>query len=287
MIQTHHLTIDVEEYFHPTALEGWIPRSEWDLLPRRSGVLIPRILEILHGRGVRGTFFTLGWLAKREPETVRAIAAAGHEIASHGWGHQKVNTLGAEAFRDDLRRSRETLEDLTGEPVVGYRAPSFSIVPGTEWALDVLLEEGFLYDSSMYPIRVHPGYGYPSVEPDPHILHRNGGRLVEIPPATLRVGSLLLPAAGGAYLRFFPVALLKRAMGSARRRGAPATLYVHPWEMDVEMPRFRAPFLTQLRMRGGIRSVRRKIASILAGSAFRPMRETALELLGEESGGGG
>jgi polysaccharide deacetylase family protein (PEP-CTERM system associated) len=285
VIQAHHFSVDVEEYFHPTALQSLIPQSSWEELPRRSNALVPKILELLGERGARCTFFTLGWLAQREPATVRAIADAGHEIASHGWDHQKVNALTPKAFREDLRRSSGLLQDLIGERVVGYRAPSFSIVPGTEWALDVLLEEGFLYDSSMFPIRIHPGYGYPSVSPDPHLIHRAGGRLAEIPPATLRLGSLLLPAAGGAYLRFFPGALIKSAIRSADRRGAPATLYVHPWEFDSEMPRFKAPLLTQLRMRRGIRTVPRKVSSLLHGYSFRPMRETAKELLGTCAGG--
>lgn len=286
MIRAHHFSVDVEEYFHPTALRGLIPQSSWDGLPRRSRALVHRILALLDEGGARSTFFTLGWLAEREPDMVRAIAGAGHEIACHGWGHQKLDTLDPRAFREDLQRSRDLLEDLIGERVIGYRAPSFSIVPGTEWALDVLLEEGFLYDSSMVPIRVHPGYGYPSVAPDPHLLHRAGGRLAEIPPATVSFGSLRLPAAGGAYLRFFPVALMKYAARSAHRRGAPATLYVHPWELDSEMPRFEAPPLTQLRMRGGIRTVPRKISSLLEAFTFRPIRETAMELLDTDTEGG-
>ena len=212
---------------------------------------------------------------------VREIAGAGHEVASHGWGHRKVTSQTPEEFREDLRRSRDLLEDLVGEKILGYRAPSFSILPGFEWALDVLMEEGFVYDSSMFPVRVHPGYGYPSAPRDPHLISRDSGSLVEIPPATLKVGRLNLPAAGGAYLRFFPVALVRSALASAEDRGVPGTLYLHPWELDSGMPSFSAPWRTQLRMRGGIRRVAGRISTLLDRFEFRPMRDTAAEVRGD------
>ena len=274
----HHFTVDVEEYFHPTALTEHIPKEQWDGLARRSPALVGRILELMASRGVRGTFFVLGWLAKREPGVVRAIADAGHEIASHGWGHQKVTTLEPEEFRRDIRRSKEILEEVSGQAVLGYRAPSFSILPGYEWALDILLEEGFLYDSSMFPVKIHPGYGYPAASRDPHLLSRDGGQVVELPPVTLKVGSLSLPAAGGAYLRFFAGKLVRMGLRSAEERGAPGTLYCHPWEFDTELPHFTAPFMTQLRMRGGIRRVKARVKKILDQFEFRPMGETVAEI---------
>jgi polysaccharide deacetylase family protein (PEP-CTERM system associated) len=280
----HHFTVDVEEFFHPTALESLIPAERWETLPRRSPELVPRILDHLGEHGVRGTFFVLGWLAEREPGIVKAIASAGHEIASHGWSHRRVTHLEPDAFREEVRRSRTLLEDQSGQAVVGYRAPSFSILPGLEWAFDVLLEEGYRYDSSVFPVRVHPTYGYPDADRDPHVLDRPGGRLVEVPPATLQVGSLTLPAAGGAYLRFFPVALLSAALSSAGRRGMPGTLYVHPWEFDREMPAFPGPWITQLRMRGGIRHTRRRVGAVMRRYRFRPVRETAEALLNGASG---
>jgi polysaccharide deacetylase family protein (PEP-CTERM system associated) len=274
----HHFTVDVEEYFHPTALEKVIPRAEWDSLPRRSPEKVRWLLETLGTRGILGTFFVLGWLAKREPAMVKEIAKAGHEVASHGWGHRKVTSLTPDEFREDLRRSRHLLEDLVGEKTLGYRAPSFSILPGFEWAFDVLMEEEFDYDSSLFPVRVHPGYGYPSAPRDPHLISRGSGTLVEIPPATLKVGKLNLPAAGGAYLRFFPPALIRGALASAEDRGVPGTLYVHPWELDSEMPSFSAPWRTQLRMRTGIRNVARRVSTLLDRFEFRPMRDTAAEM---------
>jgi len=275
----HHFTVDVEEFFHPTAMEPFIPMEAWDGLPRRSPELLPRILDRLAEHDVRGTFFVLGWLAEREPEMVKGIAAAGHEIASHGWSHRRVTHMDREQFRDEVRRSKALLEDLTGEPVSGYRAPSFSILPGLEWAFDTLLEEAYRYDSSIFPVRVHPSYGYPDAKPDPHVLDRPAGRLAEVPPATLAVWGLRLPAAGGAYLRFFPVALMHAALTAAQRRGEPGTLYVHPWEFDRDMPRVPGPWLTQLRMRGGIRHTWRRVGSLTRRHRFRPMRQTVEALL--------
>jgi polysaccharide deacetylase family protein (PEP-CTERM system associated) len=248
--------------------------------------LVNRILDHLAEAGVEGTFFVLGWLAAREPMVVRAIAEAGHEVASHGWDHQKVTRLSREDFREQIRRSQALIQDLTGKPCLGYRAPSFSIVPGHEWALDVLLEEGYLYDSSMYPVALHPDYGYADAQRDPHVLKRDVGELVEIPPATWRIGNTNLPAAGGAYLRFFPVALIKNALLSAEKRGEPGTLYLHPWELDIGMPPIPAPFKTRLRMTGGISGVPRKMADLTDAFEFRPMIQTAREILAEGDGAG-
>jgi polysaccharide deacetylase family protein (PEP-CTERM system associated) len=279
------LTIDVEEFFHASALEAVLPRGQWESLPRHSPELVARLLDHLERTDTRATFFVLGWLAEREPDMVRAISSAGHEVASHGWDHRRVTTLSPAEFRDDLRRSRAILQDLVGESVLGYRAPSFSILPGFEWALDILLEEGFLYDSSMYPVRVHPGYGYPDAERDPHVISRPSGILAELPPATLKLGWLNLPAAGGAYLRFFPAGLVSRALASAERRGVPGTVYLHPWELDEAMPAFDAPWRTRLRMRGGIAGMAKKLARLTARFRFRPMGEMAEEVLVAVGGG--
>jgi len=281
----HHLTVDVEEFFHASALEPYIPRASWDGITRRCPALVGRLLDHLADTQVKGTFFVLGWLAKREPEMVRTISDAGHEIASHGWDHRRVTTLSPHEFREDVGRSRHVLEEVSGQAVTGYRAPSFSILPGFEWALDILLEEGYRYDSSMMPVRIHPGYGYPRANPDPHRIVRAAGVLLEMPPATLRLGAVILPAGGGAYLRFFPATLLGSALRSAEARGAPGTVYVHPWELDEDMPPFKAPWITRLRMRGGIKSLGRKLASLTSTFRFRTMGETAREM-GENEGGG-
>jgi polysaccharide deacetylase family protein (PEP-CTERM system associated) len=198
--------------------------------------VVERLLAMLAEHGARGTFFTVGWLAEREPAVVRAIAAAGHELASHSWEHVRITRQSPAEFRASVRRSKALLEDQTGAPVKGFRAPSWSIVPGTEWALDVLLEEGYVYDSSMFPVSQHPDYGYPGARRDPHAIARLSGTIVEVPPATLRLLGSNLPAAGGAYLRFFPLALIRGAIRQAEQRGHGATLYIHPWELDDYVP---------------------------------------------------
>ncbi len=179
---THHFTVDVEEYFHSSALERLIPPERWDGLTRRAPLLVPRLLDRMDDHDVRGTFFILGWLAGHEPDLVKEIARRGHEVASHGWDHRCVTDQSAEAFRESVRRTKHFLEDLVGEEVLGFRAPSFSIVPGKEWALDALLDEGYHYDSSLFPIRQHPTYGYPDGERDPYWITRPSGRIAEITP---------------------------------------------------------------------------------------------------------
>lgn len=284
-VQAHHFTVDVEEYFHATALAQILPSERWEEVPRRSPALMRVLLDLLDARAVKGTFFVLGWLAEREPGMVREIAERGHEIASHGWGHQKVTELTEEAFREDVRRARTLLRELTGQPVLGYRAPSFSIVPGVEWAMDVLLEEGYRYDSSTFPVRIHPGYGYPDADPHPHRIQRPSGELFEFPPTTLALGGLRLPAAGGAYLRFFPLGLIRAGLRSAERSSQPGTFYVHPWEWDTAPPKVQAPALTRLRMTGGVGRVRRKLERLLSDFPFRPIRDTlaAMERSGAQS----
>jgi polysaccharide deacetylase family protein (PEP-CTERM system associated) len=276
--------VDVEEFFQASALESVFPRDRWENLPRRTPELVRRLLDEFAEAGALGTFFVLGWLAEREPEMIRAISSAGHEVACHGWNHVRVTDLTPDRFREDLRRSRQVLEDLSGSPVTGYRAPSFSITPDVDWALDVLLEAGFEYDSSLFPVRVHPRYGFPGGRRDPHVLHRPAGALAEIPPATISLGSLNLPAAGGAYLRFFPLALLEKALESASRRGAPGTVYLHPWEFDADMPPVPAPWLTRLRMKGGIGTMPRKFSTLLSRFNFQPMRDTVVALMEREGG---
>jgi polysaccharide deacetylase family protein (PEP-CTERM system associated) len=275
----HHFTVDVEEYFHSTALERWIPRPSWDGLPRRAPGVVRRLLALLEEHGAPATFFVLGWLAEREPGLIKEIAAAGHEVASHGWNHVVTPQLTPAAFREEARRTKDLLEDLTGAAVTGYRAPSFSIVPGFEWAFDVLLEEGYRYDSSLFPIRVHPSYGYPC-DPDPHPIEREAGTLVEIPPATLQLLGAKLPAGGGAYFRFFPYRFLKSALDEARARGAAGTFYIHPWEFDSDLPGHGIPWLQRLRTRGKSGDLWSRVRRLLREAQFQRMDDTARTVSG-------
>lgn len=275
----HHFTVDVEEYFHPTAITRHFPMSQWDTLERRSPRVVDRLLDFLGEREVSGTFFIVGWLAEREPEMVRAIAAAGHEIASHGQEHELVERLGPDGFRASVRRSRASLEDIAASSVKGYRAPSFSIVPGLEWAFDVLLEEGYLYDASLFPVSRHPTYGYPEAELDPYWIHRPSGRLAEFPATTARVLGRTLPASGGAYFRLLPPALVRRGLRQAEEREAPGMFYIHPWELDDWVPEVDAPRLQMIRTFAGRRSTWGRMDRLLAGSNFGRIDQT-LESMG-------
>lgn len=269
----HHFTVDVEEYFQVAAFERHVPRWSWHRWPSRVTRPVERLLELLARAESRATFFVLGWVAEHHPALVRQIHDAGHEVASHGWGHRRVPHLGPSRFRESVRRSRELLEDITGHAVVGYRAPSFSITRGHEWALDILLSEGFRYDSSLFPI-TRPGYGYGGSRRDPHFLARPNGTLAEFPPTTVRRLGVNVPAAGGAYFRLFPYRLIRTAFRECERRGVPGTFYIHPWELDPEQPRIRVPPLTRLRHYGGIAETETRLGRLLADFRFRTIRDT-------------
>jgi polysaccharide deacetylase family protein (PEP-CTERM system associated) len=263
----HLFTVDVEEYFQVVALESVVSRDQWLTYPSRVARSVDQLLESLSRYGRRGTFFTLGWLAQHRPDVVRAIAAAGHEIASHGFLHQRVTSLSPAAFREDVRRSKCALEDLTGNEVLGYRAPSFSIVPGHEWAFDVLIEEGYRYDSSLFPIR-RPGYGYPSALTVPNVLTRPSGRIAEYPLATTRLLGYPIPAAGGGYLRQFPLRLIQRAFREAAARNESATFYIHPWEIDAGQPRLPVSRLNRIRHYRGLDTALGRIHRLLEEFPF-------------------
>jgi polysaccharide deacetylase family protein (PEP-CTERM system associated) len=243
---THIFTVDVEDYFQVNAFEARVDRATWDRYPSRIERNVDLILQLLHRHGMRGTFFTLGWIADRFPHVVRKIHEAGQEVASHGYWHRKVTSLTPDAFREDVRESKARLEDVTGEACLGFRAPSFSICPGREWALEILVEEGYRYDSSIFPIS-RPDYGYPKAPPSPVMLHTPSGQLLELPLATTRMAGLRLPAAGGGYLRQLPFGLMLQAFAQWGELGVSAVLYTHPWEIDPDQPRVPCSLLTRLR----------------------------------------
>lgn len=241
---TNVLTIDVEEYFHATAFSSSVPPETWVKLPMRAGEATRRLLDLLASREVRATFFVLGWVAEREPDLVRAIRKAGHEVASHGYGHRPIRRDGRKEFIEDTLRSKKLIEDLTGEPVKGYRATTFSIVRETLWALDLLAEMGFAYDSSIFPIR-HDRYGIPDA---PRFPHRHSSGLIEIPPGTARVLGQNVPIAGGGYFRLFPPSFTRWGIRRVNEdEKMPVVFYVHPWEVDPDQPRLPAGRLTRIR----------------------------------------
>jgi polysaccharide deacetylase family protein (PEP-CTERM system associated) len=263
----HHFTVDVEEHFQVSAFEPHLSRDRWDALESRVASNVGALLDLLARHDAQGTFFVLGWVAERHPDVVKAIARAGHEVASHGWDHRRVTQQSPEEFRVSVRRTKAALEALAGAPVLGFRAPSFSIVPGREWALDILVEEGYRYDSSLFPVR-RPGYGYATGRREPHWLERRTGRLAEIPPATLRIGGVNLPAAGGAYFRLLPYGLVRSALRDSERRGVSGTFYIHPWEIDPAQPRVDVPWLTRLRHYGGLARTASRLDRLLSEFRF-------------------
>ena len=231
---TNALTIDVEDYFQVSAFAPYIRRDEWDARECRIERNVGRILELLGQRGIKATFFTLGWIAERYPQLVRDIVAGGHELASHGFGHERATDLSESAFTQDVQRAKMLLEDLAGVPVLGYRAPSFSIGTGNLWAFDVLARAGYRYSSSIYPIR-HDHYGMPD---SPRFAYQLTSGLLEIPITTLRMGNRNLPSSGGGYFRLLPYALTRWMLRQVNRQDRESAIfYFHPWEIDPGQPR--------------------------------------------------
>jgi polysaccharide deacetylase family protein (PEP-CTERM system associated) len=272
----HHFTVDVEEYFQVSAFEGSVSRSSWDGIDSRVQLPMLILLDLLATYKARATFFFLGWVASRHPNLVRRVAAAGHEVASHGWGHERVTVQRPEDFRDSIRHTKQLLEDLTGQPVIGFRAPSFSIRGASEWAFDVLLEEGYTYDSSVFPARRMDGNGWEDAQFAPHWIDRPSGRVAEFPPTTLRRFGMTIPAGGGGYFRLLPFALTSAALHDCERLGVPGTLYFHPWEIDPTQPRVRASAFARFRHYTGLKNTLGRLERLLDEFSFQPMRDTRL-----------
>ncbi len=234
------LTIDVEDYFHANGLQSHVGRDDWNLMPGRVESNTRRLLALLDSHEVQATFFVLGWVAARYPELVRDIHARGHELASHGWDHELVYNQTPGEFERDVTRTKGFLEDLTGAAVYGYRAPSFSIVPQSWWALKILARTGHIYDSSVYPVQ-RQRYGVPNARADIHAVLEADGEgpgLLEVPPPSVRLFGRNWPVAGGGYFRFYPLWVTRAAL---RRMNAhhdrPGVVYLHPWEIDPDQPR--------------------------------------------------
>jgi polysaccharide deacetylase family protein (PEP-CTERM system associated) len=265
------MTIDVEDYFHVSVFDGVVPRAQWDNLETRVAKNTEHLLALFDEHHVQATFFVLGWVAKRVPDIVRRIAAAGHEVASHGFAHRLVYDQTPAAFRDDVRRAKALLEDQSGTPVRGYRAPSYSVTPRSLWALDVLIEEGYSYDSSIFPIR-HDRYGIPLSPRHAFVLERNGRMLVEAPASTTRVGPLNLPIGGGGYFRILPYGWTKWGIERVNRlEGRPAIFYLHPWEIDPNQPTLRTSALGKFRHYRNLDVTEQRLRRLLRDFRFGPM----------------
>ncbi|TMA55126.1 MAG: DUF3473 domain-containing protein [Deltaproteobacteria bacterium] len=267
-------SVDVEDWYQVADFDAVVAFSNWDRYESRVARNTDRILALLDEAGVTGTFFILTWNAERHPDVVRRIAAAGHEIASHGYAHRLIYEQTPETFRADISRAKATLEDIVGTPVLGYRAPSLSLTGRSLWALDVLLECGFRYDSSVFPIR-DALYGLPTAERFPHVIHRENGReLVEFPITTTRLLGRNLPLGGGGWLRVFPYAYMRWGMRRVNREGQPAVVFIHPWEVDPEQPRMRTAgrrgFSTHYVGLGGTQA---KLRRLFRDFRFGPMRD--------------
>jgi len=263
------LTVDVEDYFQVTAFEKHIDRDEWPNYGDRIVANTHRILRLLESHEVKGTFFVLGWVAERFPELVRDIHASGHEIGSHSYWHRLIYEQTPQQFREDLRRSRDVLEDATGEAVTAHRAPSFSITERSLWALKILAEEGFLVDSSIFPTR-HDRYGIPDAEPRIHRIETSSGPLWEFPPTVFQFARWNLPVGGGGYFRLYPLPVTVRALARINRTThQPFMFYMHPWEIDPGQPRIRAASrLSRFRHYVNLSRTERKLDGLLRRFRF-------------------
>ncbi|MDH4275569.1 MAG: DUF3473 domain-containing protein [Gammaproteobacteria bacterium] len=262
-------TLDVEDYYHVSAFERVISRAQWNTLPSRVEQNTDIILQMLATQGVHGTFFILGWVADKYPEVVRRIAAGGHEIASHGYSHQLVYNQTQDVFREETIRSKKLLEDITGLPILGYRAASYSITRASLWALEVLASLGFSYDSSVFPVK-HDRYGIYSAPRFPHkLLLDSGAEIIEFPLSTVKVAGLNLPVAGGGYFRLFPYVLSRFGLGNINKRERrPFIFYLHPWEVDTGQPRIKASAVSRFRHYQNLDSCQKKLDRLLGDFSF-------------------
>jgi polysaccharide deacetylase family protein (PEP-CTERM system associated) len=267
----HALTVDVEEYFQVEAVAHLVDRAEWDALESRVVWQTSRLLELFARERVKATFFTLGCVARSHPALVRRVVAEGHELACHGDAHRMITAMTRSAFRDDVRRAKHTLEDLTGVAVDGYRAPTFSVVKPTLWALDELRDAGFRYDASVFPIR-HDRYGIPDAPRWPHRIEQGPGLgLVEFPASTVRIAGRNLPVGGGGYLRLLPMAYTRRALAHVAAEG-PCMVYLHPWEIDAAQPRFALRRLAAWRSYHNLHETEARLTTLLRGMTFDTAR---------------
>jgi polysaccharide deacetylase family protein (PEP-CTERM system associated) len=263
---THCLSFDVEEHFQVSAFWSDERRQQWDQYESRVGENTRRLAELLAKHETRATFFVLGWVAERHPDLVKSLVAQGHEIASHGYGHELVTTQSPALFRQDVRKSKNILEDLIGSSVVGYRAPSFSITSDNSWALSILVEEGYQYDSSIYERFNRTGASR-------HCAGRfeiatPGGSLWEVPPSTLRVAGFHIPVAGGGYFRLFPYIVSKNLLRRLESHGDTLVMYLHPWEIDSQQPRMEGPWLSQARHYMNLDRTESRLAALVEDFRF-------------------
>jgi len=273
------MTVDVEDYFHVAALSGAISRDDWDIQEYRAEASTRRLLDVFGKQGLKATFFILGWVAKRSPGLVREIQAAGHEVACHGMSHKLIYTQTPEEFCQETRDSKALLEDITGEAVLGYRAATYSITSKSMWALDIIREAGFKYDSSIFPIR-HDLYGVPD---SPHVPNSfttpKGAKIVEFPISTVPMFGVVLPIAGGGYFRIFPYWLTRTGLRKLNRElQRPFVFYLHPWEVDPEQPVINAGWRSKFRHYTNLGRTEQRLGKLVSEFDFAPMRDVLQQL---------
>ncbi len=266
------LSVDVEEYFHPTEIQPVAPCGRWPSLPSRVESQTYRILDLFSAHGVQATFFVLGWVAERHPQLVQRIAAAGHEIGCHSFAHQLVYSLTPAEFRDDLRMAISAIENACGSTPRSYRAPSYSITGESLWALDILAEQGFTHDSSIYPIR-HDRYGIPGFGRHAQVIQTAAGPIREIPIATVKLPrGRIAPVGGGGYLRLLPYRYTAAGLRRINQaEGKPACVYFHPWEIDPRQPRLASGLVARMRTYTGLAGMFGKLDRLLSEFRFGPL----------------
>jgi polysaccharide deacetylase family protein (PEP-CTERM system associated) len=267
------MTVDVEDYFHVEAFADRVSFDRWPNFPSRVRANTEGVLELFERYQCRATFFVLGWVAERDPALIRQIAAAGHEVACHSYAHRRVSSLTPDEFREDLRRACGAIENAIGTKVYGYRAPTFSIVKRSLWALDVLAEEGFVYDSSIFPVR-HDLYGFPEAWRWPEEIQRQNGSIFEFPMSTVRCFGQNLPVGGGGYLRLLPMAYTLRSIKRIHEcERQPAIVYFHPWELDPEQPRIAGSRRSNFRHYTGLDGMQGRLIRLLEHFRFKPLMD--------------
>lgn len=278
------LTIDVEDYYHVGAFESVIPFEDWESYESRVEKNTYRILDILDEYKTAATFFVLGWIAEKHPQLVKTIFERGHEIASHGYSHQRIYNQDKEKFREETRRSKHNLEDIVGHRVIGYRAASYSITADSLWALDILAEEGFIYDSSIFPIH-HDRYGIPNGKRFPYVHNFPDGRnVMEFPLSTVSIFGRNVPVAGGGYLRLLPYPFIRWGVKHINEReNAPAIIYLHPWEIDPGQPRINCGRLSKFRHYTNLHRTETRFKQLLCDFRFDTLRSLMKRMTNEDN----
>ncbi len=279
MNKSNVMSVDVEDYYQVSAFAKSVATNEWEQHESRVVDNTLRLLDLFAEKKVKATFFVLGWVAERESQLVKEIYRQGHEIASHGYSHQLIYNQSPEVFKEETIKSKQLLEDLIGEEVLGYRAASYSITKRNLWALDILAEAGFIYDSSIFPIR-HDRYGIADAKTTPHKLTTpNGAELVEFPLTTRRIGNLNIPVAGGGYFRLYPYFLTRHFLKAVnKKQNEQFVFYLHPWEVDPGQPRIKASWFSKFRHYNNLGKCELRLSNLMDDFNFTTMKTVLTEL---------